>query len=115
MTLIPRDPLRAWLNVRHRYYNEVMKSISKRDLNQKTAEVLDRISAEDEPVLVTERGKPRWRIEPVDGHTDLWDKLRAEGRLSSPKSVETPWPTENPGDYTQAEVDVLLDWAKGEH
>ncbi|MBG6084437.1 type II toxin-antitoxin system Phd/YefM family antitoxin [Zhihengliuella flava] len=92
-----------------------MKSISKRDLNQKTAKVLDRISAENEPVLITERGRPRWRIEPVDGQTDLWERLRTEGRLTRPKTGEVLWPTENPGDYTQAEVGILLDWAKGEH
>lgn len=92
-----------------------MKSISKRDLNQKTAEVLAQISEADEAMIVTERGTPRWRIEPVDGPTDLWDRLRSEGRLTSPKADETPWPTENPGNYTQAQVADLLEWVKGEH
>src|SRR3546814_9458115 len=65
-----------------------MKTISKRELNHQTAQVLAAIQA-GEAVLVTERGVPRWRIEAVDASADPVERLRAQGRIR-PASPNPP-------------------------
>src|SRR3546814_11508390 len=68
-----------------------MKTISKRELNHQTAQVLAAIQA-GEAVLVTERGVPRWRIEAVDASADPVERLRAQGRIRPASANHPPWP-----------------------
>src|SRR3546814_12175895 len=68
-----------------------MKTISKRELNHQTAQVLAAIQA-GEAVLVTERGVPRWRIEAVDASADPVERLRAQGRIRPASPNPPPWP-----------------------
>lgn len=91
-----------------------MKTISKRELNQQTAQVLSGVRA-GEPVLVTERGIARWRIEAVDGAVDPVARLRAEGRISPAKAEPRPWPAvAGTRRYTAAEVDALFADSRGD-
>lgn len=89
-----------------------MKTISKRELNQQTAQVLDGIHIGD-PVLVTERGIARWRIEAVEVSTDPIARLRAEGRIQPAKSRPTAWPAIE-ARYTPAQIDALFADSRGE-
>lgn len=89
-----------------------MKTISKRELNQQTAQVLDGIHIGD-PVLVTERGIARWRIEAVEASTDPIARLRAEGRIQSARSRPHPWPSAR-ARYSPAQVDALFTGSRGE-
>lgn len=94
-----------------------MKEISKRELNQQTARVLAGVR-EGEPVLVTERGVPHWRIEVATAETDPIARLRAQGRIIARKSHPPAWPEnwERLGHgRTPAEVDALLDDMRGDH
>jgi antitoxin (DNA-binding transcriptional repressor) of toxin-antitoxin stability system len=91
-----------------------MKTISKRELNQQTAQVLAGIDP-GETVLVTERGVPRWRIEAIDALSDPVERLRAQGRIRSASPNPPPWPkgryspTERKAQYTPADVDALYE------
>ncbi len=86
-----------------------MKTVSKRDLNQQTAQVLAEVTAGD-PVVVTERGVPKWRIEAIGAHPDPVERLRIEGRLAPAKRHPRPWTTDpEVRHYTLADVDALLD------
>jgi prevent-host-death family protein len=92
-----------------------MATITKRELNQHTAAALDRVT-DTEDVVVTERGKPRWRVTAVrDGDTALV-RLEREGRYTPPASQPAPWP-DRPGGptYTESEADALLDELHGDH
>ncbi len=94
-----------------------MKTISKRELNQQTARVLADVH-DGEPVLVTERGVPRWRIEAADVAIDPLARLRAQGRLIPHKKNPPPWPKnwerERRG-RTPADVDALFKDMRGDH
>lgn len=84
-----------------------MRTITKRDLNQQTARVLALVDA-GEPVVITERGVPRWRIESIDGHLDPVERLRAQGRITATKKDPMPWPEQDaPPRYTPADIDRL--------
>lgn len=63
-----------------------MKTISKRELNQQTAHVLDAVSI-GQPVVVTERGVPRWRIEAVESSGDTVSRLDRWMRSSSNRAA----------------------------
>lgn len=89
-----------------------MNTISKRELNQQTAQVLDAVT-EGRPVVVTERGVARWRIEAVQVSVDAVARLRAEGRITPAKRKPTPWPAAK-GRYTPAQVDALFKESRGE-
>lgn len=92
-----------------------MKTISKRDLNQQTAQVLAAIHA-GEAVLITERGIPRWRIEAIDAISDPVARLRAQGRIRPASPNPPPWPKKDPENYpgrTPAEIDALIDDMRG--
>jgi antitoxin (DNA-binding transcriptional repressor) of toxin-antitoxin stability system len=86
-----------------------MKTITKRELNQQTAQVLAAVDA-GESVVVTERGVPRWRIDAFDAEadTDPIERLRAQGRIIPAKQNPMPWPEpeDNPR-YSPADVDRL--------
>lgn len=83
-----------------------MKTISKRELNQQTAYVLDAVSA-GQSVLVTERGVPRWRIEAVEASGDPVARLQSAGRITPAKAKPAPWPRAKPR-YTTSQVDALF-------
>lgn len=88
-----------------------MKTITKRELNQQTAHVLAEVRA-GEPVLVTERGVPRWRIEAVEDIADPIARLRAEGRIIPASENPMPWPDdwgEEAHGRTPADVDALYE------
>lgn len=89
-----------------------MKTISKRELNQQTAHVLDAVSA-GQPVLVTERGVPRWRIEALETCGDPVARLRSGGRITPAKAKPAPWPAAKPR-YTISQVDALFAESRGD-
>lgn len=91
------------------------RTITKRELNQQTAQVLAQVKA-GKPVLVTERGVPRWRIEAVEPSADPVARMVAEGRIIPASKNPPPWPEER-GDprYTPAHVDALLEEIRGDH
>lgn len=92
-----------------------MSTTTKRELNQRTAGVLARVTAADD-VVVTERGTPRWRVSLVGEHESALARLAREGRYTPPSSTPAPWP-DRPGgaSYTTAEADALLAEMRGEH
>jgi antitoxin (DNA-binding transcriptional repressor) of toxin-antitoxin stability system len=89
-----------------------VKTISKRDLNQQTALVLDAVSA-GQAVIVTERGVPRWRIEAMEDSGDPVSRLLAAGRITPAKAKPAPWPVAKPR-YTPTQVDALFAESRGE-
>ncbi len=91
------------------------ETVTKRELNQQTAQVLDRVR-ERGAILITERGVPRWRIEAVDGIPDPVERLRAQGRLIPAKHDPMPWPDRKPdaGGRTPADVDAMYAWVRGD-
>ncbi|WP_417235124.1 type II toxin-antitoxin system prevent-host-death family antitoxin [Arthrobacter sp.] len=56
-----------------------MQTVSQRELNQQTAAVLDQVTDTDD-VIVTERGKPRWRVTAVRESGTTLARLEREGR-----------------------------------
>lgn len=91
-----------------------MESVSKRDVNQQTAAVLERVSEVGE-VVVTERGAPTWRITAYHGEESVLDRLEREGHYSPPATSPDPWPVHPGGSaYTSAEVDALIDEIRGD-
>ena len=92
-----------------------MHTITKRELNQHTAAVLDQVTEADDVVL-TERGKPRWRVSIVRDQDSPLARLEREGRYSPPTETPAPWPGRPGGPaYTDARVDALLDEMRGDH
>ncbi len=92
-------------------------TVSKRDLNQHTAQVLERLAETDDLVIVvTERGKPRWSLSTYRETETGLTRLEREGHYTPPSDSPAPWP-EHPGGprYTGADVDALLDEMKGDH
>ena len=90
-----------------------MKTISKRELNQQTAHALAAVTP-FEPLLVTERGIARWRIEAVDAAVDPVARLFAEGRVTPAKAKPQAWPSRTSRAYTPAQVDALFADSRGE-
>lgn len=92
-----------------------MRTVTKRELNQHTAAVLDQVTSTDD-LVVTERGTPRWRVSIVREQDTPLARLEREGRFTPPSATPAPWP-ERPGGpvYTDAQVDVMLDEMRGEH
>ncbi len=89
-----------------------MRPISKRELNQQTAQVLDAVT-EGRPVIITERGVARWRIEAVQASGDVIARLRAEGRITPAKRKPAAWPVAK-ADYTPSRVDALFKESRGD-
>lgn len=89
-----------------------MKTISKRELNHQTAQVLDAVTA-GHPVIVTERGVARWRIEAVESVNDPVARLRAEGRIKPAKAQPAPWSTAK-ARYEPSQVDALYAESRGD-
>jgi len=94
--------------------------VSKRELNQQTAQVLARVTA-DSPVIITERGEPRWKLSELDAedlHLTGLARLQALGIATRPKESHFTgsWPEYVTGPKrTSAEVDELLAELKGDH
>lgn len=92
-----------------------MDTVTKRDLNQHTASVLDRVT-ETGDIVVTERGKPRWRVSPFRSEDVPLVRMERDGRYIPPALAPTPWPASPGGPkYTDAEVNALLDEIHGDH
>jgi prevent-host-death family protein len=92
-----------------------MDTVTKRDLNQHTASVLDRVT-ETGDVVVTERGKPRWRVSSFRGQDSALVRMERDGRYTPPASAPAPWPSHPGGPkYTDADVETLLDELHGDH
>lgn len=92
-----------------------MDRVTKRDLNQHTASVLDRVTNTGD-VVVTERGEPRWRVTPFHGHDVPLARMERDGRYTPPASSPAPWPSHPGGPrYTDTKVEALLDEIHGEH
>lgn len=92
-----------------------MRIVSKRELNQRTADVLAQVSDTDD-VVVTERGVPRWRVSIARPGDGTLPRLEREGRYGPPSVNPAPWPSRPGGPvYTDAEATALLDEMRGEH
>lgn len=92
-----------------------MRTVSKRDLNQHTASVLDQVTDRGD-IVVTERGEPRWRVSPFRGEDAPLVRMEREGRYTPPAATPAPWPSRPGGPrYTEAEVAELLDEMRGDH
>lgn len=89
-----------------------MDTVTKRELNQQTSKVLDEVQP-GAPVIVTERGRARWRIEAVRTSSDPVARLAAEGRIIPAKKDPRPW-TVAQRDPDPNRVDALLDELRGE-
>lgn len=93
----------------------IMHTVTKRDLNQHTASVLDRVTDTDD-VVVTERGEPRWRVTPFRSQDAPLVRMERDGRYTRPASTPAPWPSHPGGPtYTDTEVEALLDDMHGDH
>lgn len=90
-----------------------MKRVSKRELNQQTAQVLASAEA-GKPVIVTERGVPRWRIVALGASEDPVDSLFLEGLIIPAAQEPPPWPTDEAEPYTHAQIDRLFAESRGE-
>lgn len=92
-----------------------MPTVTKRELNQNTAAVLNQVSETDD-LVVTERGKPRWRLSAVRDQDSTLQRLEREGRYTPPAPTPTPWPATPGGpSYTESQLAALLDEMRGEH
>lgn len=93
----------------------VMQTINKRELNQNTAAVLDQVTDTDD-IVVTERGKPRWRVSMVRDQDTALVRLEREGRYTPPASTPAPWPSRPGGRaYSDVQIGALLDEMHGDH
>lgn len=91
-----------------------MDTVTKRDLNQHTAQVLAQVT-ESGDITVTERGKPRWRVSVYSGQDAPLERVEREGRYTPPAPAPAPWPTHPGGPtYTDADVESLLDELHGD-
>lgn len=92
-----------------------MRTISKRELNQQTAAVLEKVTDTDD-VVVTERGTPRWRVTTVRESDTTLARLEREGRYTPPSSEPAPWPAVPGGPtYTADAADALINEMRGDH
>lgn len=90
--------------------------VTKRELNQQTAEVLSRVTTEG-PVTVTERGVPRWVISEYRHGTSWLQELDRQGRLIHPTITDpTPPRFHDEDEPTQsvAQVMALLEEVNGD-
>jgi prevent-host-death family protein len=69
-----------------------MMTITARELNQHTGRVLDTIEATGEPVMVTRRGRPLVRIEPVTEVDDPIQRLIDAGLAIPAADPNAPLP-----------------------
>lgn len=91
------------------------RTFTKRELNQKTAAVLN-MASKDCDVIITERGKPRWRIVFDENPPITYlERLEILGLITPKNPNPRPWP-EHPGGptYTEDEVMDVLDELRGD-
>ncbi|WP_159620327.1 type II toxin-antitoxin system Phd/YefM family antitoxin [Ruania rhizosphaerae] len=92
-----------------------MQTVTKRELNQHTASVLAQVT-ESSDLVVTERGKPRWRVSAVLEGDSALARLEREGRYTPPSLAPAPWPRRAGGPaYTETQASALLDEMRGDH
>lgn len=92
-----------------------MGKVTKRDLNQNTASVLRQVTEADD-IVVTEHGKPKWRISAYRQGENALTRLAREGQYTPPAQNPTPWPSQPGGPrYSAAEVEALIDEMRGDH
>ena len=91
------------------------RTVTKRELNQHTAQVLGAVTPEH-PIIVKERGGRSWRITVDKDEPHGIDRLAREGRYTPPAVNPAPWP-QHPGGprYTSAEAQALIDDIRGDH
>lgn len=89
--------------------------VTKRDLNQNTASVLRQVTEADD-IVVTEHGKPKWRISAYRQGENALTRLAREGQYTPPAQNPTPWPSQPGGPrYSAAEAAALIDEMRGDH
>ena len=92
-----------------------MRTINKRELNHRTAAVLNQVTSTGEPVAVTERGVPKWRIAPFDEPGDGLARAAREGRLTRASAAHGTWPQPaRLGKMTPEEISRLIAEMKGD-
>jgi len=91
-----------------------MEVVSKWELNHHTAEVLDRVTP-DNPVTISDRGRPRWTISAYSKPTSRLVELEREGLYRPPIGNPPPWPVLDLPEKTSEELDEILDELKGEY
>lgn len=92
-----------------------MGKVTKRELNQNTASVLRQVTEVDD-IVVTEHGQPKWRISAYRRRDDVLTRLERDGHYTPPAENPTPWPSQPGGpQYSEAEVDALIDEMRGDH
>lgn len=92
-----------------------MQTVTKRELNQHTAAVLNRVTDVDD-VVVTERGKPRWRVTAIRDQDTPLERLEREGVYTPPALTPAPWPQDQGGPARSGnQVDALLNETRGDH
>ena len=90
-----------------------MAEVSKRELTQHTAAVLNCVT-ETEDIVVTEQGKPRWRIVAFQGQNLQFDTPRTTGRDTPTVRGQYSWPRHPGGSkYTVDEVVERLKEMRG--
>ena len=93
---------------------EVMHKVTMRELNQNTAAVL-RLVTENEDLVVTECGVPKWRITAYRDDSIVLTRLERQGRYTPPSDNPAPWPS-HPGGvkYSAVDIEELLDEMRGD-
>ncbi|MDR1266332.1 MAG: type II toxin-antitoxin system prevent-host-death family antitoxin [Propionibacteriaceae bacterium] len=92
-----------------------MRTVNKRELNHRTAQVLDHVATTGEPVTVTERGVPKWRVEPFGEARDPYARAIQEGRITPASNRSSAWPPPpRAGRRTSADVSRLIAEMKGD-
>jgi antitoxin (DNA-binding transcriptional repressor) of toxin-antitoxin stability system len=88
---------------------------TKRDINHRTSQVLDQIAAAGTTAVVTERGVPKWRIEPVlpPPLSPIEQGIR-DGRIQPRSENPPPRTPKRPSGRTPAEIDRLVQEMKGD-
>ncbi|MDO4241179.1 MAG: type II toxin-antitoxin system prevent-host-death family antitoxin [Microbacteriaceae bacterium] len=94
-----------------------MLTITKRELNQQTAKILERVTLEGE-VIVSEYGEPKWKIvRYAKAHTleERLDELERQGvAIQRPKGERMKFPKLTEKQYTEAEMEALIQEMKGD-
>jgi antitoxin (DNA-binding transcriptional repressor) of toxin-antitoxin stability system len=88
---------------------------TKRDVNHRTSQVLDQIAEVGTSAVVTERGVPKWRIEPITPKPlSPIERGVREGWIEPHSENPPPWSPQRPSSRTHAEVDALVQEMKGD-
>jgi antitoxin (DNA-binding transcriptional repressor) of toxin-antitoxin stability system len=96
------------------YYNRPMATIPVRDLNQRTAQVLEEITASGRTAQVTKNGIVRWHIMPVPAQpASRLDALIRAGLATRPEAT-LPLPSGPRPVPSGRDVAELLDELDGE-